>query len=122
MKNFKRLTILFVLTTMLVVAVGPSSSVLAGPTAVAPDLASAATFVVLAGSTVTNTGTGFFIGNVGTSPGLSVTGFPPGTVVDGAIYMGGPVPAQAQTDANAAFVALGGQSCGVNLTGQDLGG
>ena len=122
MKKLKSLTILFVLTTLLVVAGGPSTNALASPGAVAPDLASAATFVALAASTLTNTGSGIFNGNVGTSPGTSVSGFPPGIVMNGAIYEGGGVPAQAQTDATAAYVALGGQSCGVNLTGQDLGG
>lgn len=122
MKNLKKLTIMFVVATILVVAGGPLSVVLASPAAVAPDLASAATFVVLAGTTVTNTGSGFFVGNVGTSPGLSVTGFPPGIVINGAIYEGGAVPAQAQTDATAAFDALLDQPCGVDLTGQDLGG
>jgi len=122
MKKLKSLTILFVLTTLLVVAGGPSPNAMASPGAVAPVLGSAATFVALAASTLTNTGSGIFNGNVGTSPGTSVSGFPPGTVINGAIYTGGAVPAQAQTDAMAAYVALDSQPCGVELTGQDLGG
>jgi hypothetical protein len=42
--------------------------------------------VGLASSTLTNTGPGVFVGNVGVSPGTSVTGFPPGTVRRGTIY------------------------------------
>jgi hypothetical protein len=110
------------LIALFVVAGRSSPNVLASPAAVAPDLGSAATFVALASSTLTNTGSGVFIGNVGVSPGTSVSGFPPGTVINEAIYEGGAVPALAQTDATAAYNALQGQVCNVHLTGQDLGG
>jgi type VI secretion system secreted protein VgrG len=90
--------------------------------AMAPDLRSAATFVALASSTLTNTGSGVFIGNVGVFPGTEITGFPPGTVQHGSIYMGGPVPELAQADAQLAYDDLDGQVCNVQLTGQDLGG
>ncbi|MBU1747387.1 MAG: DUF3494 domain-containing protein [Chloroflexi bacterium] len=90
--------------------------------AVPPNLGSAASFVGLAYSTLTNTGPGVFVGDVGVSPGTSVVGFPPGTVRRGTIYTSGPVPAQAQIDATTAYNALEGQTCNVHLTGQDLGG
>jgi hypothetical protein len=122
MRQLKNLTILFILTTLFVVVGNPSPNVLASPDAVAPDLGSAASFVALASSTLTNTGPGVFVGDVGVSPGTSVTGFPPGTVRNGTIYEGGPVPAQAQIDANSAYNNLAGQTCNVDLTGQDLGG
>ena len=123
MQKLKNLTILFILTTLFVVVVGGSSpDVLASPSVIAPNLGSAASFVALASSTLTNTGSGVYVGNVGVSPGTSVTGFPPGTVRNGTIYMGGPVPAQAQIDANSAYNDLAGQTCNVDLTGQDLGG
>ena len=122
MKKLKNLTILFILTTLFVVVGSPSPNVLAGPDAVPPNLGHAASFVALASSTLTNTGPGVFIGNVGTSPGTAVVGFPPGKVINGLIYMGGPVPALAQTDAKTAYNALKGRVCDVNMTGKDLGG
>jgi hypothetical protein len=122
MQKHKNPTILFILTTLLIVVGGPSPYVQASPDAVAPNLDSAASFVALASSTLTNTGPGVFVGDVGVSPGTSVTGFPPGTVRRGTIYTGGPVAAQAQIDANSAYNDLAGQTCNVDLTGQDLGG
>jgi type VI secretion system secreted protein VgrG len=123
MQKLKLLTNLLIFTTLFVVVVGGSSpDVLASPGADAPNLGSAASFVALASSTLTNTGSGVYVGNVGVSPGTSVIGFPPGTVRHGTIYEGGPVPAQAQMDANSAYNYLAGQTCNVALTGQDLGG
>ena len=61
-------------------------------------LASAASFAVLGGSTVTSTGMTILGGNLGVSPGTSITGFGPGVVKDGTIYAGGPVPTTAEAD------------------------
>jgi hypothetical protein len=61
-------------------------------------LASAASFAVLGGSTVTSTGLTVLSGNLGVSPGASITGFGPGVVRHGTIYPGGPVASQAQAD------------------------
>jgi hypothetical protein len=118
MPNPKYLTILFILAALLVVA----SGALASPGAVAPDLRSAATFVGLVHETFTNTGFGVYVGDVGVSPGTSVTGFPPGSVRHGAIHRADGVATQALSDANIAYNTLAGQACNVNLTGQDLGG
>ena len=61
-------------------------------------LASAASFAALGASTVTSTGLTILNGNLGVSPGTSITGFGPGVVDHGSIYAGGPVAAQAQAD------------------------
>jgi hypothetical protein len=61
-------------------------------------LASAASFAVLGGATVTSTGLTKLYGNLGVSPGTSITGFGPGVVENGAIYAGGAVASQAQAD------------------------
>jgi len=88
----------------------------------APSLGTAASFGVLANTTVTNTGNTVVSGNLGVSPGTAVTGFPPG-VVNGTIFTGaGSTAGQAQIDAAAAFNNITGQACTTDLTGQDLGG
>ena len=92
-----------------------------GTTATAPSLGTAASFSVLGGSTVTNTGATLVAGDLGVSPGTTVTGFPPGSVV-GTIHAGDAIAAQAQTAAAAAYNNLAGQACDFNLTGQNLGG
>ncbi len=51
------------------------------------DLDCAHNFVILAGSTVTNTGNTIVYGELGLSPGSAVTGFPPGQVVNGTIHI-----------------------------------
>src|ERR1700680_1108705 len=65
----------------------------------AHNLGTAASFGVLAGSTVTNTGSSVITGNVGVSPGSAVTGFPPGIVnAPGTIHKGDAVAQMAQSD------------------------
>jgi hypothetical protein len=44
------------------------------------NLGTAGSYAVLAGSTVTNTGSSVLTGNLGVWPGTAVTGFPPGIV------------------------------------------
>jgi len=86
------------------------------------NLGTSQSFAVLGGSTVTNTGPTVITGNVGVSPGSSVTGFPPGTVAGGSIHAADAVAAQAQSDLTTAYNAAAGTPCGIDLTGQDLGG
>ncbi|MDH2428060.1 ice-binding family protein [Sphaerisporangium sp. TRM90804] len=65
-------------------------------------LGTATTFAVLAGSAVTNTGPSVVTGDLGVSPGASVTGFPPGLVI-GAIHAADAVATQAQADLTTAY-------------------
>jgi hypothetical protein len=92
------------------------------PAAAQISLGTAQGFTVLGGSAVTNTGSTVVTGNVGVSPGSSVTGFPPGLVIGGTIHSADAVAAQAQVDLTAAYNAAAGLPCGTDLTGQDLGG
>jgi hypothetical protein len=85
-------------------------------------LGTAQNFGVLGGSTVTNTGATTVNGNVGVSPGSSVTGFPPGTISGGAIHSNDAVAMQAQNDLTTAYNNIAATPCTVDLTGQDLGG
>lgn len=88
----------------------------------APSLGVAASFRVLGASMVTNTGATTIEGNLGVSPGLAITGFPPGLVIGGAVHAGDATALQAQSDVTAAYLVLAGETCTSNLTGQDLGG
>ncbi len=108
---------------------GPTSS---GHAQAPPPLGTVASFAVLAGSTVTNTGssvigTAAIPADVGVSPGSAVVGlgiFPlatPGTV-HGAIHLNNATAIAAQIDLTTAYNNLAGRPTTVNLTGQDLGG
>lgn len=85
--------------TVLIGILGPPS---AGAATMSVPLGTAANFAVLAGSTVTNTGPTTVTGDLGLSPGTSVTGFPPG-VVNGTIHAADGAAAQAKTDLSAAY-------------------
>jgi len=124
--NLPRLTKRLLLTVAIIAFVfAMSRPVLAQTTT--PTLGRAATFAVLGGSTVTNTGNTNVTGDVGVSPGTSITGFTDtgglGTVTGGTVHQGNDVASQnAQTDLTTAYNALAGMACGTVLTGQDLGG
>lgn len=81
------------------------------------------TFGALAGSTLTNTGvTTVVTGNVGVSPGLAITGFPPGTATGSLITGAASAAGTAQTELTTAYnTAANPALCTTNLTGQDLG-
>ena len=86
-------------------------------------LGTAGNFVVLGGSTVTNTGSSIVNGNLGVSPGCAVTGFLPGVVTPPATsQVCDAVTLQAQSDLTTAYNTLLGLTSTGNLTGVDLGG
>ncbi|MEX0682609.1 MAG: ice-binding family protein [Dehalococcoidia bacterium] len=103
---------------LLVVAIGSATH---SDAATAPGLGAAASYSVLGGSTVTNTGPSTIDGDVGVSPGSAVTGFPPGIVTNGTIHEADANAALAQSDVTTAYNSLAGQPCDFDLTGQDLG-
>ena len=84
-------------------------------------LGQAASFGVLAGSTVTNTGSSIIFGNVGVSPGTAITGFPPGLLSGGVFHLNDAVAVQAQIDLTTAYNVIANEASTQDLTGQDLG-
>lgn len=89
-----------------------------------PPLGKSSSFAILGASTVTATGIDTIAGNLGVSPGTSVTGFPPGVLENGQIYTGaGSLASLAISDANVAYYNLAGQTGHptVDLTGSVLG-
>lgn len=108
----------------LALAVGLAATLLGiGPAAAAEapvGLGTAASFAVLAGSTVTNTGPSVISGDLGVSPGTAVTGFPPGTVNNGTIHAADAVAAQAQLDVTTAYNDAAGRSA--TAVAAELGG
>jgi Ice-binding-like len=94
----------------------------AGPAPVG--LGSCAHFTILATSTTTTTGGGIINGDVGLSP-VGSQGIPPDKI-NGTIYNGDPIAAQAQLDLTAAIIAAspaqlpGGINAGAELGSQTL--
>lgn len=77
-------------------------------------------FAVLGGSTISNTGSSVINGDLGLSPGTSVTGFPPGTI-NGAQHVANANAVQAQTDLTSAYTNAAGQTP-VSTIPTELGG
>jgi len=78
-------------------------------------LGQAANFAILAGSTVTNTGSTTILGNLGLSAGSSVVGFPPG-ILTGTQHVKDDIAIQAKLDLTAAYVDAAGRSASDRAT------
>jgi len=89
---------------LLLVGAGPAAAAQA-PVA----LGTTASFAVLAGSMVSNTGPSVINGDLGVSPGTAVTGFPPG-LVNGVTHSADAVAAQAQADLVTAYDDAAGRA------------
>jgi type VI secretion system secreted protein VgrG len=93
----------------------------AASAATQPRLGTALNFAVLAGSTITNTGSSVITGDLGLHAGTAVTGFPPGTVT-GVKHVADAVALQAKNDLTTAYDDAASSPSTSDLTGQDLGG
>lgn len=105
------------------IALAASCAFLALPAAAqaaAVDLGTAKPFVVLGGPSVSNTGPSVLNGDLGVSPGTSLTGFQFATV-NGATHNNDAVAAGAQSDLTTAYNTAAGEATTADLTGQDLG-
>jgi hypothetical protein len=83
------------------------------------NLGSAATFGVLAATTVTSTGATTVDGDLGVSPGTTVTGSP---TITGTLHLGDPIAAQAQLDLTVAYNDGAGRSVAPITVAGNLGG
>jgi hypothetical protein len=87
-------------------------------------LGTAAPFVVLGGTKVTNVGPSVLNGNLGISPGTELEGFGLPAVINGSTHATDEVAAQAQLDLTTAYDTAAGQPVlpANDLSGEDLGG
>lgn len=90
-----------------------------------PDLGTAATYSILAGSSVTNSGNTTISGDVGINPGAAappnVTGWGSVNLVGGTLYDTGGTALTAKNNKNTAFGTLAVPACGAD-GGADYGG
>jgi hypothetical protein len=103
-RTASRLALALALAAATAVLIGVAGAPAAKADPAPVPLGTAASYAVLAGSTVTSTGATTITGNLGLSPGTSVTGFPPGQVT-GSIDAADTAALQAQNDLTAAYNA-----------------
>ena len=117
----RRLAAGLVVTAGLVILGGAVGTMAASAAQPRVGLGTAASFSVLAGTTVTNTGASVVSGDLGVSPGTAVTGFPPGLVVNGTIHSADAVSRQAKADLTIAYNDARGRKPVIGVPA-DIGG
>jgi hypothetical protein len=115
-RRLARVTLGLAAAVVMPFAVGGSAGAATSPV----DLGTARSFAVLAGQSVTNTGPSTINGDLGVSPGTSITGFPPGTV-QGTTHQTDAAATQAQSDLTTAYTDAAGRPGGASVSA-DLGG
>lgn len=125
MKNFKKFRFALIPLAVLFILLPLSSAVMAADPIPKVNLGSTESYAVLAGSTITNTGStvidGNFGGDIGLYPGTSITGFPPGTV-GGTTHVNDDSAIKAKTDLVTAYNDAAGRTSTKDMSGTDLGG
>jgi Ice-binding-like len=103
-------------------AFGVAANPMAAMASTAPPLGTAASYAILAGTpSITNSGPSVISGSMGIFPAASVTGFPPGHVVNGVIQAGTAPAGTAQNNLTAAYGVAASSPCNFNETGKNLG-
>ncbi|MCW2765967.1 MAG: hypothetical protein JWO11_1926 [Nocardioides sp.] len=99
----------------------PAPAVALAAAATFVDLGTAATYSILAGTSVANTGAGTVLaGDLGLSPSGTITGFPPGTLA-GTIHDKDAAAETAQSDRADAYAAAAAQTGGTAFAGDQAG-
>jgi hypothetical protein len=96
---------------------GPCQGAGTQPVALCPNIGN---FSVLAGTTVTNTGSTVVSGDVGVSPGTAVSGFPPG-LAGGTIHSADGAAALAEATLTAGYIDAAGRTGGTPVAGDLVG-
>ncbi|MDB4793501.1 autotransporter domain-containing protein [Methylacidiphilales bacterium] len=116
--NFRAVSVVELIVFGLLVTSGPTMA------QTAPSLGTAQNVTILGDTTITNVGATIVNGDVWLSnqaAGAMITGFPPGTIVNGSQLIGGASTLQAHNDTLTAYTTLAGEGGAIPLTG-DLGG
>ncbi|MDW7660771.1 MAG: ice-binding family protein [Bacillota bacterium] len=116
MKKSNRFLSLTMVLLLMITMIGPTVSMAAETTL---DFGTAESFAILAGSTITNTGTTTITGDVGLHPGTIFSGQDTATVI-GEIHIADAVALQAKNDLTSAFNDAAGRT--INTTEAELGG
>jgi hypothetical protein len=101
---------------------GPAVPPAPNPPAPTPGPASLYQATILGATTVTNAGLTAVNGDVDVSPGIAITGFPPGTIVNGSQHAADATANTAHANAQTYYNSAVGLACQHNLSGLDLGG